>query len=279
MSKRKSIIWQMPSNDFKILVKNSNSYVDILKVFYSNPFAGNYKTLKKRIVEENIDISHIETHKYYGGINNSIPLEEILIENSTYENRTKLKKRLIESGLLENKCYECGINPEWNNKPLSLQLEHKNGISNDNRLENLSILCPNCHSQTPTFAGKNANKKKNITKNNIIKNKQVVLKDKQKILKDKQKITCKICDVTITKKSNSGLCKKCINIENGKKKRKIPIIKKNELKQLIRNKSFVEIGKMFNVSDNTIRKWCKKYNLPFRTSEIKQYTDNEWNMI
>ncbi len=61
-----------------------------------------------------------------------------------------LRTRLIQEGYKENKCEDCGIN-EWNGKALVLELDHKNGDHDDNRLENLQILCPNCHSQTPTF--------------------------------------------------------------------------------------------------------------------------------
>ena len=69
-------------------------------------------------------------------------------------NRTHLKQRLVRLGLLDEACQECGIT-EWRGKPLSLCLHHLNGVSDDNRIENLSLLCPNCHSQTENFAGRN----------------------------------------------------------------------------------------------------------------------------
>lgn len=86
-----------------------------------------------------------------------IPIELVTVENGTYA-RGNLKKRLIESGLLRNECIECGVGPFWNSKPLTLSLDHINGVNNDNRLENLRLLCPNCHSQTATFAGRNVKK-------------------------------------------------------------------------------------------------------------------------
>ena len=66
----------------------------------------------------------------------------------------KLKKYAIENNLLFNKCYKCGLTM-WNDKPLKLQLHHINGDNRDNRIENLQLLCPNCHSQTDNFCKKN----------------------------------------------------------------------------------------------------------------------------
>ena len=95
---------------------------------------------------------------------NKIDLNLILVENSTYS-RTSLKKRLVEENILEYKCEKCSNVGEWLGKKITLQLDHKNGIFNDNRIENLRFLCPNCHSQTDTFAGKKMKKEKKQTTN------------------------------------------------------------------------------------------------------------------
>lgn len=86
------------------------------------------------------------------------PFDVVFVQNSDYtNNRINLKKWLLEDGVLDNKCALCGLGPEWNGAPLVLQLDHINGVSNDHRVENLRILCPNCHTQTDTYAGKRRN--------------------------------------------------------------------------------------------------------------------------
>jgi len=81
-----------------------------------------------------------------------MPLEELLLRGGS---RNNVKLRLLHAGLIENRCDECGIS-EWRGKPLSIHIDHVNGIRNDHRLENLRMLCPNCHSQTETYGGRNS---------------------------------------------------------------------------------------------------------------------------
>ena len=82
------------------------------------------------------------------------PLEEILVAGRSTSSSSKLKKRLIATGLKDWKCEICGLT-EWNGEPIPLELDQVNGRSDDNRLENLRLVCPNCHAQTPTYRGKN----------------------------------------------------------------------------------------------------------------------------
>ncbi len=82
------------------------------------------------------------------------PLSEVLVEGSTYKG-PELKKRLVKEGHLVDVCAVCMLQPTWNGKPLVLQLDHINGVHFDNRLENLRVICPNCHTQTSTFGARN----------------------------------------------------------------------------------------------------------------------------
>jgi 5-methylcytosine-specific restriction endonuclease McrA len=113
--------------------------------------------IKNRIKNLNIDISHF---KY------SFPkeLKKYLIKDGQ-PCFNHIKKRLYEEKILEEKCVGCSIGNIYNNKPITLQLDHINGINTDNRIENLRILCPNCHSQTATWGTRNI---KYQAKNNVL---------------------------------------------------------------------------------------------------------------
>jgi len=140
-------------------VKTSISIREVLKKIDVRPTGGNYDVAKRKIKCLNLDTKHFRGQGYLRGQTHhwakKTPLNKVLIENFRGGITThKLKKRLIREGILEYKCYECGIN-QWRGKRMSLELEHKNGNRYDNRRENLSLLCPNCHSFTSTYRGKN----------------------------------------------------------------------------------------------------------------------------
>lgn len=235
LRQKRSQIWLMPSIEFKNLVKNSNSLAQILRYFNFVTSHGNYGTLKRRLNEENIDYSHIKmgrnSNKHRVFPIRAIPLEKVMIKNSTYS-RKSLKIRLSKNGMLKNYCYNCGLPSFWNGKKLVLILDHINGINNDHRLENLRMLCPNCNSQTDTFSGKN---------------------NKQKT-RNKRKYCCIICGKNITESSNTGKCSICIKYDLRKIKDRPS---KEQLLKEIKELGYCAVGRKYGVSDNSIRRWIK----------------------
>lgn len=139
---------------------SSKTVGEVAKKLGRNKSGGGYPVLRAAAQELNLPTDHMIEYGLNTGPSYNhakfIPLSEILVENSTYTNIARLKIRLLREGLLEIKCYGegCGLT-EWRSKPISLQLDHINGNNFDHRIENLRLLCPNCHSQTETFAGKN----------------------------------------------------------------------------------------------------------------------------
>lgn len=166
----------LSDGEFTELINNSSSAAETLKSLgYSvkgNSWA--YKIIAERMDKLNITFGKKLSINQNGTIER-LPLEKILTENSEY-NRTKLKERLVQEGLKEYKCECCGIS-EWMGKPISLQLHHLNGVHNDNRINNLQLLCPNCHSQTANYGTKG--------KGMVIKRKcdSLPIEDKKKIMK------------------------------------------------------------------------------------------------
>jgi hypothetical protein len=142
--------------ELEAAVSTSRSYRQVLKTLGLNPDGGASNALIKREVAKlKLDTSHFVGKGHLKGKKHNwtkaIPLEELLKANTPVSSSSRLKKRLIAEGILEEKCRKCGLENQWQNEPISLHLEHINGDETDNRRENLEILCPNCHSQTKTY--------------------------------------------------------------------------------------------------------------------------------
>lgn len=218
------------------LVKESSSFSEILRKQGKSISGAAVKILKDKL--DNYGISYLFLNEI-NSFKQSIPLVEILQDNRSYKS-SDLKKRLIKEGLKEDKCEICGCSNKWNGKPLTLQLDHINGNHSDNRLENLRIVCPNCHSQTETFSNKRA-KKHNY---------------------------CVDCGCEISLKSTR--CNSCASkYKNSFKVKPEDRPNKEELLELIKTKPFTTIGEIYGVKDNTIRKWCKNYGLPSTKKELR----------
>ena len=134
-------------------VKISYSYSGVCRILGLSPKGGNLNTVKKRIKELKLDISHFtfqrwnkgQTSETHGSIKKT-PLEKILVKGSGWGSG-QIRRRLIKEGIKEYKCENCKLT-EWMGIPIPLELHHINGDHYDNRLDNLIILCPNCHALT-----------------------------------------------------------------------------------------------------------------------------------
>jgi len=146
----------------KEAAKKSKSYRQVLFFLKLKPTGGNYYQIKKYLKEYRLDIKHFKGRGWNKGLSlpfkEKIPLEKILVKNSTFQSY-KLKKRLFKAGLKPQYCEQCGWAKKNDDGYLPLELDHVNGVAGDNRLENLRILCPNCHSLQPTHRGRNSRKK------------------------------------------------------------------------------------------------------------------------
>ena len=146
-------------------VKDCYSFSELCKRLGLKHRGSNPKTLRRKLNEYNIDYSHFIGQRWNTNPQNPVYIRtysKSLSENSSLSSG-HVKKLLFKIGLKENKCECCGIS-SWKGKPLQCELHHINGDPTDNRIENLIILCPNCHSQTDNFRNK---KRKECLNGNI----------------------------------------------------------------------------------------------------------------
>lgn len=228
---------QLTDSEIIIACKNNISRQSALKSLNLSYTGASINWIRKKITQLHIDTSHWLGQGYLRGKahnwSNKIPIQEFLVNDKPGTNNVALKKRLIKEGLLIYKCYKCGIE-NWCNEKITLQIHHINGISNDNTLKNLQLLCPNCHSQTHNFCGKNCKKNKS---------------HKHKILnsKSKKQYFCPKCNKIQNK---NRLCRACYN-------KTLEIINwptNEELLNMISQFSYLEVAKLLGVSDAAIRK-------------------------
>ncbi|MBY0539221.1 HNH endonuclease [Patescibacteria group bacterium] len=153
MSRKRS--WTV--EELKKAAASSTSYRQVMKKLNLRAAGENYAQLQKYLKENDIDTQHFKGIAWNKGLRGigkpQIPLEKILVEYSTYQS-FKLKKRLFNAKLKKPSCEECGWAKIAEGGYLPLELDHINGNRHDNRLENLRVLCPNCHSLKPTHRGR-----------------------------------------------------------------------------------------------------------------------------
>lgn len=209
-------------------VKTSFTITEVLTKLNLRPVGGNYKTFRCTITALGLDISHFGKSTYsFKQPANKISLEEILAGNHPTYNSHALRLRLIEAGIFEHRCVSCN-NTEWLGHPIPLELEHKNGNHQDHRLENLCLLCPTCHVFTPTYKGKNIKRKDPIAMPATYESRRLPLympQYQRPRLEDAAKVV---------------------------------LTNKEILQNLINTKTYREIAKEFNISENTIKRYCQR---------------------
>lgn len=258
--------------ELEIVVKENYSKAECLRKLGLRPVGANYKWFDKTVTKFNLDKSHFTGQGWSFGnslgiSNRSKPLSEILVVDSSFTSSNSLKKRLIKEGIKERKCEKC-LNIEWNGLPIPLELEHCNGINTDNRIENLLLLCPNCHAQTPFYRGKNKlsslNERRELNRVKFGETCQMAIpseaednSDRVETRRREPKVEFKSCECGNTIHSDSLRCREC---DYASRKTLRPSY--NQLIQdFLELKSNVQVGKKYGVSDNAVKKWLNLYQI------------------
>ena len=224
------ILSKFTKDEIEKMLNNADSFKDFLEKIGCKSFQSHvYRRIQKELKELNINYSK-ENFNYNNRViarkKTAKSNDETFIVGEKF--RTRIKVRIIDDKLIPYICDFCKNEGSWNNKKLILSLDHINGINTDNRLENLRFLCPNCHSQTDTFCGKNFKEK------------------------EKKKYYCE-CGVQITRISKN--CKKCYDI----KQRRVERPDYESLIKDIKELGYKKTGIKLNVKDGTLRKWIIYY--------------------
>ena len=222
--------------------KNLNEVID--KPGYSTHGGNNYKTVQTRLDLYSIDTSHFIYKKPV-----KRNTENIFIKNSTASQQT-LRRWYIKGQYTNYECSICGQGPCWQGKELTLILDHIDGQNHNNELSNLRWVCPNCNQQLETTGYR-----------------------KMRVANLRKKYYCIDCGKEIY--ASSERCAECYS----KSRRIVNRPDREELKQQVRHKTFVELSKIYGVSDKAIVKWCIAYGLPYRKRDIKKYSDSDWELI
>lgn len=248
-----SIVDNFTKEELIDIVSKSSCMRDVVKKLgYSCNSGSNYSTIRKRLEKYNISTEHFCYKKPQ-----ERSRDNIFIYNSTASQATLRRWYLKESD--SSRCEICGQNIQWNGKQLTMILDHINGNKKDNRLCNLRWICPNCDSQLDTYAGRNLkNLNRNLYKANncCIDCGKIISKKAIRCIKCNNKLRIDAIDNSIRKVSNRPNKEDLYNI-------------------ILQNPNFSNIGNLYGVSDNAIRKWCKDYKIPYHTKDYQMIKNKD----
>lgn len=263
------------------VVTSCSRWADLCRALELKPTGGNYQRVKKIVYDNNIDTSHfstepwnkgkkIKTESYY-----FTDIKNLLIENSPHKNSSKLKKRLFREDIKQKQCEICGLT----DTSITLELHHINGDPTDNRLENLQILCPNCHSKTSNFRGKNTRIHK-CASELFLSDEEVEQRRQEKLNKrripiEQRKnkpvinIKCLWCNKEFKPRSKQTkyCCVECYRADNASNRPSVLEL----IDKFKQYKTFVGVAKSYNITDNGVRKWCRLYKIPDTSKKMKEF--------
>jgi hypothetical protein len=233
--------------ELRAIVPQLTTLTDVLRHFGLRPAGGNFRLLKGWL-----DRWGISTDHFVGTPSprsrEPVPLASVLVEHSRYQ-RSQLKQRLYETGLKQRRCEMCGQGEEWNGRPMSLILDHINGVADDNRLENLRVVCPNCAATLDTHCGR-ANRR---------------------IVEDQACLHCgELFRPTFARQR---YCSRECGTRWERKGRPIPGARRVErppYEELVAEVAAIgwsAVGRRYGVSDNAVRKWVRVYERERARSE------------
>jgi hypothetical protein len=234
--------------ELRELVPRATSLTEVLRHFGLRPAGGNHRLLRRWLDEWGISTEHFVGTPPGPPRRDPIPLAQVLITGSTYH-RGQLKRRLYEEGLKERRCEECGQDEEWRGARLALILDHINGIADDNRLENLRIVCPNCAATFETHCGR---------QNRLPEEPRECLRCGEKFRSRSrfQKYCSRYCG---SRYDRHGL------VRPGARRVVRPPYE--HLVAEVQETSWSAVGRKYGVSDNAVRKWVRAYERE-RSEEI-----------
>lgn len=240
-SMRTSVRMVQDEATVKQAVGDSHCLSEALRRLGLRPAGGNHATLKRLIERWDISTDHFDPYQHARGPRpDRVPLEEVLVESSTY-GRKHLKRRLFESRLKQSRCELCGQPGVWRGKPMTLILDHVNGVPDDNRLENLRIACPNCAATFDTHCGR--------------KN--------QAVPRERKCVRCQ--QVFTPTQSTQRYCSSACGSRHSRTRgpqpdrRKVSRPDHPTLASDIAELGYRGAGRKYGVSDNAVRKWLRAY--------------------